>query len=61
MTVFAKKLTVVQCMIKKDRSDEAMSDFYEKLITAYQDPALKPVHFSGRTDSYNAPLLASET
>ncbi|KAI3726129.1 hypothetical protein L1987_65926 [Smallanthus sonchifolius] len=50
-----------ECMIKKDRSDEAMSDFHEKLITAYQDPFLKPIHFSGRTDGPNAPLLAYDT
>ncbi|KAI3784866.1 hypothetical protein L1987_43973 [Smallanthus sonchifolius] len=50
-----------ECMIKKDRSDEAMSDFHEKLVTAYQDPFLKPIHFSGRTDGSNAPLLAYET
>ncbi|KAI7757545.1 hypothetical protein M8C21_032784 [Ambrosia artemisiifolia] len=50
-----------ECMIKKDRSNESMSDFYERLATAYQDPALKPIHFSGRTDGHNAPLLASES
>ncbi|KAI3500729.1 hypothetical protein L1887_36554 [Cichorium endivia] len=53
-----------ELMIKKDRRDEntpAISDFHEKLITAYQDPALKPIQFSGRTDTHNAPLLASET
>ncbi|KAJ0894254.1 putative calcium-dependent channel, 7TM region phosphate [Helianthus annuus] len=50
-----------ECMIKKDRSNESMSDFHERLATAYQDPALKPIHFSRRTDSHNAPLLASET
>ncbi|GJT56774.1 CSC1-like protein HYP1 isoform X1 [Tanacetum coccineum] len=52
-----------ECMIKKDRSDEnnpALTDFHEKLMTVYQDPALKPIHFSGRTDGHNAPLLASE-
>ncbi|XP_076931258.1 hyperosmolality-gated Ca2+ permeable channel 2.3-like [Bidens hawaiensis] len=50
-----------ECMIKKDRSEEDMSDFHERLRTAYQDPALKPLNFSGRTDDHNAPLLASET
>lgn len=53
-----------ECIIKKDRSDEnnsAMTDFLEQLITAYQDPALKPIQFSGRTDGHNAPLLASES
>lgn len=53
---------VGQCMIKKDRSDEnnaALTGFHENLITAYQDPALKPIHFSERSDGHNAPLLAS--
>ncbi|KAK9067206.1 hypothetical protein SSX86_014532 [Deinandra increscens subsp. villosa] len=50
-----------ECMIKKDRSEEVMSEFHEKLVTAYQDPALKPIYFSGRTDGHNAPLLASGT
>lgn len=53
-----------ELMIKKDRRDEndpATSDFHDKLITAYQDPALKPIKFSEGTDSYNAPLLASES
>nr|XP_043615619.1 CSC1-like protein HYP1 [Erigeron canadensis]XP_043615620.1 CSC1-like protein HYP1 [Erigeron canadensis] len=52
-----------ESMIKKDRIDEnnpAVSDLHEKLISAYQDPALKPTRFSGRTDGHNAPLLASE-
>ncbi|KAL4581798.1 hypothetical protein LXL04_006326 [Taraxacum kok-saghyz] len=53
-----------ELMIKKDRRDEndpALSHFHEKLITAYQDPALKPIQFSTRTDSHNSPLLASQT
>ncbi|KVH92721.1 CSC1-like protein HYP1 isoform X2 [Cynara cardunculus var. scolymus] len=53
-----------ESIIKKDRSDQndpAMSDFLDKLVTAYQDPALKLIQFSGRTDGRNAPLLASET
>ncbi|CAH1421016.1 unnamed protein product [Lactuca virosa] len=53
-----------ELMIKKDRRDEnapGKSDFHEKLITAYKDPALQPIQFSRRTDSHNAPLLASES
>ncbi|XP_071731048.1 CSC1-like protein HYP1 [Rutidosis leptorrhynchoides] len=53
-----------ECMIKKDRSDlnnpARATEFHEKLITAYKDPALKPVQFSGRTNGHNAPLLGSE-
>ncbi|KAK9054011.1 hypothetical protein SSX86_025086 [Deinandra increscens subsp. villosa] len=49
-----------EIMIKKDTSDPATANFYEKLVTAYQDPALKPIQFSGRTHGHNAPLLASE-
>ncbi|KAI3768554.1 hypothetical protein L2E82_19339 [Cichorium intybus] len=54
----------VELMAEKDRRDEndpEISDFREKLITAYQDPALKPIHFNEITDSRNAPLLASES
>ncbi|KAI3500731.1 hypothetical protein L1887_36556 [Cichorium endivia] len=54
----------VELMAEKDRRDEndpEISDFREKLITAYQDPALKPIYFNEITDSRNAPLLASES
>ncbi|KAL7606945.1 hypothetical protein Lser_V15G20259 [Lactuca serriola] len=54
----------VELMTKKDKRDEndpTISEFREKLITAYQDPALKPIKFSSTTDNINAPLLAFET
>lgn len=46
---------------KRDENDPTISEFREKLITAYQDPALKPIKFSSTTDNINAPLLAFET
>lgn len=62
--VYLAENILVQCIIKKDRSDAnnpaRTTDFHEKLITAYKDPALKPVQFSGRTNGHNAPLLATE-
>lgn len=50
----------MQCLIKKDKEDQkdpAIQEFYNKLATAYEDPSLKPVHFSGETDSHTSPLL----
>lgn len=52
----------VECLVKKDREDhddDAMAEFYEKMATAYQDPALLPVQFSVNHDSHSAPLLSS--
>ncbi|KAA8547957.1 hypothetical protein F0562_004386 [Nyssa sinensis] len=49
-----------ESLIKKDRDDQndpAMADFLDKLITAYQDPALMPIHYSGNSDRQNSPLL----
>lgn len=49
-----------ECLIKKDRydqSDATMADFYEKLVTAYRDPALVPVQYSGNNNSHSSPLL----
>ncbi|KAL8471634.1 hypothetical protein ACS0TY_029042 [Phlomoides rotata] len=49
-----------QCLINKDRLDEqdpTISAFYEKLATAYNDPALKPVRYSARSESSSSPLL----
>lgn len=51
----------LESLIKKDRKDQgdpAMADFLDKLVTAYQDPALKPMHFSGNNNGHNTPLLA---
>lgn len=51
---------VAQSLIKKDRDDEndpAISRFYEELATAYQDPALMPVRYSGNDERITSPLL----
>jgi hypothetical protein len=50
----------MQCLIKKDRADEKehnMSEFYDKMENAYNDPALLPMRYSERSDSYRSPLL----
>ena len=55
-------ISVFQVLIKKDKEDQndaAMSGFLDKLVTAYQDPALMPVHYSANTDSLNRPLISS--
>lgn len=52
----------MQCLIKKDRADEIehnMSEFYDKMENAYNDPALMPVQYSERFDSQRSPLLHS--
>ncbi|KAH9676606.1 CSC1-like protein HYP1 [Citrus sinensis] len=49
-----------ECLVKKDREDQndpTMAEFYEKLVTAYQDPALMPVQYSGSSDERTSPLL----
>lgn len=51
---------MIQCLIKKDRydqSDATMADFYEKLVTAYRDPSLVPVQYSGDSNRLSSPLL----
>ncbi|CAI8595239.1 unnamed protein product [Vicia faba] len=51
-----------ECLIKKDRADENeynMSEFYEKMANAYNDPALMPIKYSERYDSQRSPLLHS--
>jgi len=51
-----------ESLIKKDREDhdeDAMAEFFEKMTTAYQDPALLPVQYSINSISHNAPLLSS--
>lgn len=51
---------IVQCLVKKDREDQndaTMAEFYGKLVTAYQDPALMPVQYSGSSDGRTSPLL----
>nr|XP_048318153.1 CSC1-like protein HYP1 isoform X2 [Ziziphus jujuba var. spinosa] len=51
-----------ESLIKKDRQEEndpEMSEFYNKLVIAYQDPALMPVRFSSSSDGLNSPLISS--
>lgn len=42
---------------RADQSDATMGDFYEKLATAYRDPALVPIRYSGNSNNHSAPLL----
>uniref|UniRef100_A0A2P2QSM2 Uncharacterized protein n=1 Tax=Rhizophora mucronata TaxID=61149 RepID=A0A2P2QSM2_RHIMU len=37
-----------------------MTEFYDKLVAAYQDPALMPVQYTRGTDAHNAPLLHAQ-
>ncbi|KAM1511967.1 hypothetical protein PS1_024045 [Malus domestica] len=51
-----------ECLIKKDREDEkdpTIFAFYEKLTTAYRDPALMPMQHPRSTDGHSSPLLQS--
>lgn len=48
----------MQCLIKRDlgdQNDPSMPEFLDKLVTAYRDPALKPINYSER--SSRDPLL----
>lgn len=52
-----------ESLIKKDREDSndpAMGEFLDKLVTAYQDPALSPLQLSNNPDSRTTPLLSNE-
>ncbi|CAF2192323.1 CSC1-like protein At1g69450 [Brassica rapa] len=45
---------------REDQNDPRMGEFYDNLVSAYQDPALRPLRFSGsRNDSLTSPLLSS--
>lgn len=49
-----------ESLVKRDRQDEsdpAMPEFYDKLVAAYQDPALMPIHYSSDTNSITTPLI----
>lgn len=53
-------LASLQCLIKKDREDQndpTIGEFYEKLATAYEDPALGPSRYSRGTETNTSPLL----
>ncbi|KAK4776212.1 hypothetical protein SAY87_024173 [Trapa incisa] len=49
-----------ECLIKRDKEDQndpTMQDFYEKLATAYEDPALKSRRYPQDTETNTYPLL----
>lgn len=51
---------MVQSLIKKDKDDQndpTISNFYDELANAYQDPALAPVSYSRNDERINSPLL----
>ncbi|XAR51708.1 hypothetical protein NMG60_11006421 [Bertholletia excelsa] len=51
-----------ECLIKKDKSDQndpTMAEFLDKLVTAYQDPALMPIQHSQNSDRHS-PLLGAD-
>ncbi|KAJ6402528.1 hypothetical protein OIU84_014597 [Salix udensis] len=51
-----------ECLVKQDRKEQneaGMIEFYDKLVTAYQDPALMPVQYARSTDRDTSPLLHS--
>ncbi|XP_004491850.1 CSC1-like protein HYP1 isoform X2 [Cicer arietinum] len=51
-----------ECLIKKDRDNQNnpnMSEFYDKLTNAYNDPALMPIKYTGRFRSHRSPLLSN--
>ncbi|CAN1152698.1 CSC1-like protein At1g69450 [Linum perenne] len=53
-----------EVLVQKDRADfnsGVMSEFYSRLVTAYEDPAMAPVHYSSNTDSLSQPLLSPES
>lgn len=54
---------MMQCLINKDRLDEhdpTISSFYDKLSTAYQDPAFEPVRYSDHSETSSSPLLRGD-
>ncbi|CAI9096535.1 OLC1v1032711C4 [Oldenlandia corymbosa var. corymbosa] len=51
-----------ETLIEKDRKDlnnASTAEFFNKLSSAYQDPALLPVRYSAAPDEETAPLLSS--
>lgn len=51
-----------ECLVKKDRedlNDPAIAEFYDKLVTAYRDPALMSMQYPRSTDEHSSPLLHS--
>ncbi|CAN6727428.1 unnamed protein product [Malus baccata var. baccata] len=51
-----------ESLIRKDRQDEndpSMPEFFDNLVTVYQDPDLMPINCSGSSDRLSSPLLSS--
>ncbi|XP_006664683.3 CSC1-like protein HYP1 [Oryza brachyantha] len=50
-----------ESLIKKDREEQSkpeMAEFFSNLVTAYNDPAMKPIQLSTNSDDRTAPLLS---
>ena len=59
---FTSHILYMQSLIKKDREEQSkpeMLEFFSNLVTAYRDPALKPIRRASNSDERTAPLLAS--
>lgn len=53
------KFYSAESLIKKDHGDQndpSMPEFLDKLVTAYRDPALMPINYSGRNDIHDSLL-----
>ncbi|TVU49427.1 hypothetical protein EJB05_00737 [Eragrostis curvula] len=51
-----------ESLMKKDREEQSkpeMAEFFSNLVTAYYDPALKPIQRSSDSDERTTPLLSS--
>uniref|UniRef100_A0A0D9Y0X0 CSC1/OSCA1-like 7TM region domain-containing protein n=1 Tax=Leersia perrieri TaxID=77586 RepID=A0A0D9Y0X0_9ORYZ len=51
-----------ESLIKKDREEQSkpeMAEFFSNLVTAYSDPAMKPIQRSLNSDDRTTPLLSS--
>ncbi|KAJ1266036.1 hypothetical protein BS78_08G120400 [Paspalum vaginatum] len=51
-----------ESLMMKDREEQSkpeMAEFFSNLITAYSDPALKPIQHASNSNERTAPLLAS--
>ncbi|KAG9439865.1 hypothetical protein H6P81_020030 [Aristolochia fimbriata] len=50
-----------ECLVKRDQQDQndpTIGDFFNKLVTAYRDPAVEPVKYSNDKDEPSTPLLS---
>ncbi|WVZ90993.1 hypothetical protein U9M48_037227 [Paspalum notatum var. saurae] len=51
-----------ESLIKKDREEQSkpeIAELFSTLVTAYSDPALKPIRHASNSDERTVPLLAS--